>query len=210
MSPPFLMINLPLQTKYIVSPLLLMLISSMFYLFEPTSNDYFRYDLTLIQNAQYWRLLSGNFLHTNFIHLLLNSAGVIFIWLLHAEHYTPKRYFSILLLCCLGCGVGLYFFSPLQQYVGLSGALHGVIAYGAIKDIEVKMKTGWLLLAGIIIKVAYENIAGASDSVKALIDANVAVEAHLFGLASGLLLATPIMLQIAKSKMAISSKSKQA
>ena len=204
------MINLPLQTKYIINPLLLILVSLVFYSFEPISNQLFRYDLSLIQDSQYWRLLTGNFLHTNFTHLLLNSAGVIFIWLLHAEHYNFSRYFSILLLCCLGCGVGLYLFSPLQQYVGLSGALHGVIAYGAIKDIHVGMKTGWLLLAGLIVKVSYENIAGASDSVKALIDANVAVEAHLFGLISGLLLATPVIIQIIKSKTSTSSNTKQA
>ncbi|MEP7766379.1 hypothetical protein, partial [Sanguibacter sp. 26GB23] len=48
------------------------------------------------------------------------------------------------------------------------------------------MKTGWLLLIGILIKVGHEQIFGASQDIADLINATVAIDAHLFGTISGL------------------------
>lgn len=187
------MINLPLQFKYTINPLIVITLSAVLFYFEPLSREWLRFERPSIEQGEYWRLLSGNLLHTNFIHLLLNCAGVLFVWLLHAEHYTIRRYFMVFGFCALGCGLGLYFFSSMDTYVGLSGALHGILVYGAVRDIKAGWhNTGWLLLVGIILKVGHENIVGASDSVKAMIDADVAVEAHLFGLLSGLLLTLPL------------------
>ncbi|MCJ8270953.1 MAG: rhombosortase [Psychrosphaera sp.] len=187
------MIRLPLAPKYLVNPIILILIAFIGYGFEPASSELLRYHFDQIKLGEYWRLITGNFLHTNFIHLLLNCAGVLFIWVLHAEHYTVKSYFLVLIACCLGNAVGLYFFSDMQSYVGLSGALHGVIAWGAIKDIKTGERSGEWLLIGLIVKVTFENLVGPSDSVKELIGADVAVEAHLFGLVTGLVIAAPYL-----------------
>jgi rhomboid family GlyGly-CTERM serine protease len=124
------MIRLPLAPKYIVNPIVVILIAFIGYLFEPASSELLRYHLDQIKVGEYWRLLTGNFLHTNFIHLLLNCAGVLFIWVLHAEHFSIRSYFLVLLACCLGNSFGLYYFSDMQSYVGLSGALHGVRLLG--------------------------------------------------------------------------------
>lgn len=190
------MIRLPLAPKYIVNPIILIVIAFIGYGFEPASSELLRYHLDQIKLGEYWRLLTGNFLHTNFTHLLLNCAGVLFIWLLHAEHFSVKSYFAVLIACCLGNAAGLLFFSDMQSYVGLSGALHGVIAWGAIKDIKMGEKTGEWLLIGLIIKVAFENLVGPSDSVKELIGAEVAVEAHLFGLITGIAIAAPYLFHL--------------
>ena len=65
-------------------------------------------------------------------------------------------------------------------------ALHGIFAWGACVDIKEKMKSGWLLLIGLAIKVGYEQIDGSSEQVANLIDAKVAVDAHLFGALTGI------------------------
>jgi len=83
----------------------------------------------------------------------------------------------------------LYLFYPgLLGYVGLSGMLHGLFTYGAISDISTGVKSGYLLLLGVIIKVAYEQIFGASIQVTQMIDARVATEAHLVGVITGILI----------------------
>ena len=109
------------------------------------------------------------------------------LWALHGEHYRIGLYLKVFVWCCLGTSVGLYFFSPdLIWYAGLSGALHGIFAWGACVDIKEKMKSGWLLLIGLAIKVGYEQIDGSSEQVANLIDAKVAVDAHLFGALTGI------------------------
>jgi rhomboid family GlyGly-CTERM serine protease len=197
------MINLPLQFKYIVNPLIMMAIAFVLFFFEPLSTQWLRFERLNIGEGELWRIFTGNLLHTNFTHLLLNCLGVLFVWLLHAEHYTSKSYFFIFGFCALFCGLCLYWFSDMGDYVGLSGALHGIIVYGAVKDIKIGWPiSGWLLTIGIIIKVGYENIIGPSDSVKEMIGANVAVEAHMFGLIGGLVLALPMFYQIVMKRFA--------
>jgi rhomboid family GlyGly-CTERM serine protease len=98
-------------------------------------------------------------------------------------------FLKVFVWCCIGTSAGLYFFAPdLIWYAGLSGALHGIFSWGACMDIKEKMKSGWLLLIGLAIKVGYEQVDGSSQQVANLINAKVAVDAHLFGALSGIII----------------------
>jgi len=146
------------------------------------------YQRTLISQGQLWRLFTGHFLHTNGFHLLLNLAALILLWALHGRFYSIKNY-SVLFFCCaISTSVGIYFYNAeLIQYVGLSGVLHGIFVFGAIMDINAKDKTGYLLFVGVWLKIAHEQIYGASTDVSDLIEASVAVDAHLWGAVGGLI-----------------------
>ncbi|WP_295033729.1 rhombosortase [Shewanella sp.] len=151
--------------------------------------DLLAYRRVEIGGGEYWRLLSGNLLHTNAWHLLMNLAGLWVIVLLHHSHYRLPLFILLFGLCCLLQGIGLYLFYPgLIGYVGLSGMLHGLFTYGAIKDITTGLKSGYLLLFGVIIKVSYEQVYGASQEVTEMIGARVATEAHLVGVISGIII----------------------
>ncbi|HEX5793039.1 MAG TPA: rhombosortase, partial [Rheinheimera sp.] len=76
----------------------------------------------------------------------------------------------------------------IQIYVGLSGLLHAMLTFGAIKDIQLKITTGWLLLAGLITKVAWEQWQGPDAELAELINASVATDAHLFGVLTAVVL----------------------
>jgi len=181
--------SLPFSPKYSFGPLLLALISIAAYYCEPTSSQWLAYDRYAIQGLDTWRLLTGNLVHTNGYHLLLNLAGLVLLWALHGEHYRIGRFVKVFVWCSVGTSVGLYFLSTdLIWYAGLSGALHGIFVWGACMDVRANMRSGWLLLIGVAIKVAYEQVSGSSPDVAALIDARVAIDAHLFGAISGLLL----------------------
>ena len=92
-------------------------------------------------------------------------------------------------ILCISTTLLIYGFAKqLQWYVGLSGVLHGVFLIGAYFDIKQGMKTGWLLLVGVLIKVGHEQIFGASQDIADLINATVAIDAHLFGTISGLMI----------------------
>ncbi len=191
------MVNLPLQPRYVLPPLCLIAISALLAILN--LNDLLEFNRQLIEQGEIWRLLSSQFVHANWAHLGLNCAGIVLIWLLHAEHTTPSRYALNSLILGIWCGSGIYFFCPdIKIYTGLSALLHGVIVWGAIKDISVGMKTGSLLFIGIWLKIAHEQYAGPSAEVGKLIASRVAIDAHLIGAIGGIVLAIPILVQMIK------------
>jgi rhomboid family GlyGly-CTERM serine protease len=145
--------------------------------------------------GEYWRLFTGNLLHTNNWHLVMNLAGLWVIMLLHQQYYRSVSFTFIFVALCWLQGIGLYLFYPgLLGYVGLSGMLHGLFTYGALKDISVGMRSGYLLLIGVIVKVGYEQWFGASEQVTEMIGARVATEAHLIGVITGIIVFTCVKL----------------
>ena len=143
----------------------------------------------LIFNGELWRLVTANFIHSNYWHLLLNLAGFSVLWLLHHIHFNAWRYIALLLAASLLSSSLILFFVPeLDHYIGLSGSLHAMVLLGALYDIKAKMMTGWLLLLLTLGKVTYEQWYGPDVELAQLIAAKVAIDAHLYGAISGILL----------------------
>ncbi len=194
-----MMMSLPVSPKYSVGPLILAFSAIVAFFLEPLSGKWLAYDRFAIQGLETWRLLSGNIVHTNGYHLLLNLSGLTLLWALHGEHYRIGRFLKVFVWCSLGTSAGLYLFSEdLIWYAGLSGALHGIFVWGALMDIMNKMRSGWILLGGVALKVIYEQVSGSSAQVAALIDAKVAIDSHLFGALSGLIIFTLMWLTAKK------------
>jgi rhomboid family GlyGly-CTERM serine protease len=189
------MFDLPTKSYQFLGPMIIVTLCLLLFITEPSSNQWLAYDRSLIQNGEWWRILSGNWLHTNANHLMLNLGGVILLWALHGDFYRTQSYLVTLLICCVGCSLGILLFSPqLIWYVGLSGALHGLFVWGAVLDIRHGLKTGWLLLIGIVAKLIWEQTQGASQQVINLIEAQVATEAHLYGAISGAIIVAIMVL----------------
>ncbi len=183
-----LKLNLPIKPTQVSGPLFILLLASCGYLLEPLSTQWLGYDRILIEQQQYWRLLTGNLLHTNLNHLLLNGAGLILLWALHGEYYRSITYLTLFSFCAVICTGGLYLYATdMIWYVGLSGVLHGLLVWGACVDIQHKMKSGWVLLLAVWLKIGYEQIVGPNAEVAQLINANIATDAHLFGACGGLI-----------------------
>ncbi|MDE1310644.1 rhombosortase [Vibrio aestuarianus] len=152
--------------------------------FEPLAT-FSEWNLSAIKTGQWWRILTGNFTHTNFVHLGMNLAG---LWVIHFVFQpSSKRLLLSLVITSLVVGVSL-FFSSMQMYVGLSGALHGVFAYLALQEALQGRRSSWLLVVGVIVKVVWEQVFGASVSTSELINARVAIEAHLAGMLAGFII----------------------
>ncbi len=139
--------------------------------------------------GELWRLLSGHLLHSNGYHLLLNGGGLLIMMLLHASYQRQVALLWQCLFSALMISTLLYWLQPqVQQYVGLSGVLHGLLFFGALMDIKTAKTGGVLLTLGILAKIAYEQYQGPDVELGRLIDATVAIDAHLYGVISGALL----------------------
>ena len=179
---------LPFQATHSLGPLLVFIIALFAFTFDAQISDLLIYNRDLVSSGEYWRLMTGHFFHSNGNHFMLNIAAVALLWALHGQYYHHKNYLMIFMTSALVCGLGIHWFSlNTALYVGLSGVLHGFFVWGALMDIKHKEKTGYLLLAGVILKIAHEQIYGASADVELLINASVATDAHLYGAVGGLL-----------------------
>jgi rhomboid family GlyGly-CTERM serine protease len=183
----FSLSSFPFKAQQVIAPLTVAIISMLAFIFDSNLSDSLVYQRSLVNQGEIWRVFSGHFFHTNGFHFMLNGAAVIMLWVLHGHFYTIKNDSCFFMVSAIICAIGIHWFSlDIDQYVGLSGVLHGLFIWGAIEDIKAKERTGYLLLLGILLKIAHEQFYGASEDVASLIGANVAINAHLWGAIGGL------------------------
>lgn len=168
-------------------PVGLCLISVICQLFDPLTTIALRYERSAIQSGEVWRLLTGNFVHLGWEHLLLNLTGMILIWLLFGRLLSTRQWLIVTTISCLAVGLGLLFFDPeLDWYVGLSGMLHGLFVTGLLINLRSGYKLEWLLLVAIVAKLIWEQFHGPMPGSAEIAGGAVVVDAHLYGAISGL------------------------
>jgi rhomboid family GlyGly-CTERM serine protease len=147
-----------------------------------------RYDRAALAAGQLWRLLSAHIVHLDFDHAVLNSLGLVLMWALFARDYRPRQWLLIVLGSIAAIDAGLWLRdSTVAWYVGSSGALHGIMTAGTVAHVRRRDLDGWILAAFIVVKLAYEQSAGALPFSQS--HAGVVVDAHLFGALGGVAVA---------------------
>ncbi|USH03315.1 rhombosortase [Grimontia kaedaensis] len=154
----------------------------------PTIHQLMVWDRTDILAGQWWRIVTGNLTHTNGIHLAMNLAGLVVLAFIHREYYGSRSLIPMIWVMMAVIGA-VMFVSPFDWYAGLSGVLHGLFVWGVVRDIQNKMPLGWVMLAGVIVKLGYEAYTGGDAMTADLIEAGVAYQAHSAGACIGLVFA---------------------
>ena len=81
---------------------------------------------TLIDQGQYWRLITATFLHGNLIHIFFNGYALYALGPESERIYGTRRFLALYFLAGLGGSLASYVFSPAPS-VGASGAIFGLI-----------------------------------------------------------------------------------
>lgn len=145
------------------------------------------YDRAALAAGEWWRALTAHFVHLDASHATLNGMGLVLMWALFARDFSPLRWLAIYLFSALCISAGLWLWDPgVTDYVGASGALHGVMTAGTIAHLRRRDLDGWILAAFIVVKLAYEQFAGALPFSSS---GNTIVDAHLYGAVGGIALA---------------------
>lgn len=144
-----------------------------------------------ITSGEIWRLWSGQFVHTNYIHLTMNIVGFITLLILYSEElFKPKLIIQIFYIStCIG--LWLYFFSPeVRWYLGLSGIIYGLFVVASLQAIIQKdALLGYPLFIAITVKITWENVDNSINNTSAsLINSPIATDAHLYGYIAALTL----------------------
>lgn len=142
---------------------------------------------------QSWSIFTRHFIHTNIPHLVINLFGLFLIWMLYGDYFTQKhavrKFVFLLMMICLGTSLLTLGFSVTDsRFIGLSGVLHGLFAWGGVQDIRFKIKTGYLLLIGLILKLGQEQFFENTAFMANVINADVAVDSHLYGALTGFIM----------------------
>lgn len=149
-----------------------------------------------IEAGQWYRIITGNLVHSNYPHLFLNLAGLWIAGLLFIDSMNIKTFIFSAIILSLFVGLGLYYFSPdLMRYYGFSGVLYGLFIVGGTSLILQKdTLTGLLLYLFIGGKIVWDSLFGASKSSAELIGVPVAVDAHISGAVGAIMISLTLYL----------------
>lgn len=151
--------------------------------------DTLRFERSDIGSGHWWLLLTGNFVHLGSSHLWMNLAGFALVVALVWQHFTATQWLVLIITSSSVVGVGLWQFNPeVYGYVGFSGTLHGLIIAGCLADLRIYPKSAAILLALIVGKLAWEQVAGALPGSESVAGGSVVVDAHLYGAIAGALI----------------------
>lgn len=142
-----------------------------------------------LNHEQPWRLAGAHLVHLGAAHLALNLAGLAVCWALVGAEWRPTAWAVALLPLAVAIGTGLHLFHDIGGYVGLSGLIHGLFAFGLIG-----MWSRWRL--GAALGVTY--LVGKAFGEWWWPDVAIA-EAHWVGTVAGIMLGIMATLIVRRS-----------
>ncbi len=145
-----------------------------------------RFDRRLISDHAYWLVFSAHLAHLNWTHWGLNMAGLGIVAFFFSSYGSLWQWLLVLLVSAVFVSLGIYWWNPeVVTYVGLSGVLHGLFLYGALREIKYYPASGYVLLALLVGKLAWEFYNGAMPGSEELTAGRVVTDAHLYGAIGG-------------------------
>ena len=150
--------------------------------------DSWRFKRDLAEQGDVWLLLSGHIVHLNWSHWLLNMAGLAIVAFFFSAHAGIKQWVMVILVSVCVINMGLWWWmTDIYSYVGLSGVLHGLFLYGALREIRYYPASGYVLVAVLLAKLCWEFFYGALPGSEDMAGGRVLTEAHLLGAVGGVL-----------------------
>lgn len=188
-----------LQYK-VVSLALLALFSLLIFAFGvagDTLNPLLSFDRESMMQGEWYRLVTGNLVHLNVNHMLMNLSVYILAALLFQNTVSLTQWHCAFGMCFIAVGLGLWLFSePVQNYVGLSGALYGIIIFGVIVNVRENVMVYLLVYGVIVYKVTVQQFPSYDPAeMKSFIGGNVIASAHLYGLVMGHVCAAMVIIR---------------
>lgn len=155
--------------------------------------DLLQYQRIGLEKGQLWRLFSAHLVHLGWAHALMNIVGLGLVIALFAMRTSARILLLLLVIPALSVDLGLWCLHPeIQWYVGLSGALHGLLAgLLLLQWTSWNRRYLWLILL-LSVKLAWEYIAGPLPVTGDIAGGPVVSQAHLFGALGGALAAAVI------------------
>lgn len=150
----------------------------------PDVRHLLRYERTALLQGQWWRALTGHFLHLGWAHAWLNLAGLWLCCVLAETRISGCGLVARLLVLSLGVSALLCTLSPsVAHYVGLSGALYGLLVWLLAPQVLRGDRIALAITLAVIGWAGWQVATGAPPREEALIGGAIITQAHLYGIA---------------------------
>ena len=166
----------------------LILVAAALMLGGDAARESLAFERDAIRDGEVWRIVTGHLVHLGWPHFALNAAGLALVWTLVGDAYKPAGWLLIIFTSIGAIDLGLWIFNPqLQWYVGLSGALHGVLAAGLVMSCRQPRIETTILGLLLLCKLTWEQFNGPLPGSEGSSGGHVVVDAHLYGAIGGML-----------------------
>ena len=179
---------LKFRYKYHPSHILWLILFVLSFVLQTNWVDTWRFNRALVEHGQVWLLFTAHIVHLNWSHWALNMGGLAIVAFFFSPHASARQWLAVLFVSACVINVGLWWGMPeIRSYVGLSGVLHGLFLYGALREIRFYPASGYVLTMVLVAKLAWEFFNGALPGSEDMTGGRVLTEAHLLGAIGGVL-----------------------
>jgi len=184
------------MNKNIYFILVIVAVSALAQLSLLSSEDWLQFSRAEIESGQWWRFITGNIVHLTWRHWLMNILGLLAIVLVFPNSMRTSTVVWVFLGCCLAVTIGIWFFDEeILWYVGLSGALHGLLVTLIVVDYAQKKHfLNIVLFLALVAKLVWEWVMGPIPGSVSMAGGQVLVQSHLYGFLGGLIITICIFL----------------
>jgi membrane associated rhomboid family serine protease len=130
--------------------------------------------------GQWWRVVTGGFLHGSIAHIGLNMLALLQLGTLIEDEYGQKRFLLIYFISLVGSGLAVVFAAPHDLTVGASGAIFGLFGAHVAVGFRIGGQRGRALIMQVV-PVIVINLAFTFAIP------NISKAGHVGGLVIGLL-----------------------
>jgi rhomboid family GlyGly-CTERM serine protease len=146
------------------------------------------YNRDALEAGEFWRLLTGHFVHLSLTHVLLNLAGLALVVWIVGHAFSWSQWLFVMFVSIVIIDAGFWFLSPeLAWYVGISGLLNGILAAGLVIGVAERDPGSVVLAVVVLAKLTWEQTVGPLPGSESTSGGDVVVIAHIYGAAGGLL-----------------------
>jgi rhomboid family GlyGly-CTERM serine protease len=146
------------------------------------------YNRDALEAGEFWRLLTGHFVHLSLTHALLNLVGLALVVWIVGHAFSWSQWLFVMFVCIVIIDAGFWFLSPeLAWYVGISGLLNGILAAGLVIGVAGREPGSIVLAVVVLAKLTWEQTVGPLPGSESTSGGDVVVIAHIYGAAGGLL-----------------------
>lgn len=182
--------------KHLFIPISLTLLTAVIMVLPEQVNALLSYRRAAVPDFHWWPFLTANLIHSNWLHWLVNLGGLWILWRLFFDSFRPKQWLVVLAILAVSNILFVHWFTPrIVNYVGMSGALHGMICVGFIAKNYLNPVVSVVGTLVVIAKIVHENWFQTTNTMAELIGRNVAVEAHMHGVIVGIVIGILIRCQ---------------
>ncbi len=175
-----------MQLKIPLIVFTIIIISAILFLI-PNSLQKFAFSGQYLFNGEFWRLVTFNFTHINFIHLIENIIALVVAALLAYELDLRGNYFIIaFLLSAVTIALAEAMFFPLIIIAGASLGIYAILGSVSVKGSNFFPRSALIIMFVASIFLGYViNLITCTDCV----NKNIFIQSifHFFGLLAGML-----------------------